>query len=106
MTRKLAGALIIGIGAGVIDILPGVLNGVDIRVTVAGFSFWVTNALVIAFVSLPLKNWQKGLLISSLLAIPGVVLLSLVHPDSVIPMIVLTVFLGALVGHLTGKYAR
>ena len=106
MTSKLSASLMIGFGAGVIDILPGVLNGVDIRVTVAGFSFWVTTALVVAYVSLPLKHWQKGLLISSLLAIPGVVLLSLVHPDSVIAMIVLTVFLGALVGHLTGKYAR
>lgn len=106
MTTKLSASLMIGFGAGVIDILPGILNGVDIRVTVAGFSFWVTTALVVAYVSLPFKCWQKGILISSLLAIPGAVLLSLVHPDSVIPMIVLTVFLGALVGHLTGIYAR
>ncbi|MCG7945107.1 MAG: hypothetical protein N0C84_02040 [Candidatus Thiodiazotropha taylori] len=106
MVSKLGVSILIGIGAGIIDITPGVMSGVDIRVTVAGFSFWVTTALVIAYISLPMQHWQKGLIIALLLAIPGVVLLSLVHPDSVIPMIVLTVILGALVGFLTGKYAN
>ena len=53
MERKLRSSLLIGFCAGLIDILPGVVNGVDIRVTIAGFSFWVTTALIIAFISLP-----------------------------------------------------
>ncbi len=106
MTNKITASLIIGICAGVIDILPGVIQGIDFRITIAGFSFWVTNSIVIAYIFLPVKDWQKGILISSLLAIPGVALLSVVHPGSVIPMIILTFFLGAFVGHLNGKYAR
>ena len=60
----------------------------------------------IAFISLPMRDWLKGLVVASLLAIPGTILMSAIDADAVIPMIVLTFALGSMVGFLTGKYAR
>jgi hypothetical protein len=106
MNRKIVTSLLIGICAGVIDILPGILNGVDFRITLAGFSFWVAISFIVAHVSLPIKDWLKGLVVSLIMAIPGTFLLSLVDPSSVIPMIIITIVLGTSVGFLTGKFAR
>ena len=106
MNKKILMSLIIGVCAGIIDVIPGIIEGVDIRVTLAGFTFWVTTGFIVAHVSLPIKNWLKGVTVASLLAIPGTILISKVDPNSVVPMIILTIFLGALVGLLTGKYAN
>lgn len=106
MRRKLFASLIIGAVAGLIDITPGVIQGVDRHITLTGFTFWTVLGPTIAFVSLPMKDWLKGLLVASMLAIPGTILMSSIDPETVIPMVLMTIALGALVGYLTGKYAR
>lgn len=106
MRRKLLVSLAIGVIAGLVDITPGVIRGVDFRITLTGFSFWVVLGPTIAFVSLPLSGWVKGLIVASLLAIPGTILMSVVDPASVVPMLFVTFALGSLVGFLTGKFAK
>jgi len=106
MKQKILASFIIGSVAGLIDITPGLIRGVDLHITLTGFSFWVVMGPTIAFISLPMKDWLKGLVVASLLAIPGTILISAIDPDTVIPMIVLTIILGSMVGLLTGRYAR
>ncbi len=106
MRQKILASFTIGSIAGFIDITPGLIKGVDLRITLTGFSFWVVLGPTIAFISLPISDWLKGLVVASLLAIPGTILMSAIDPDSVIPMIVLTIALGSMVGFLTGKYAK
>lgn len=100
------GIIHIGLIAGLIDIIPGLIQGVGLHITFTGLSFWIVMGPTIAFISLPMKNWLKGLIVASLLAIPGTILMSTIAPDTVIPMIAVTIFLGSMVGFLTGKYAR
>lgn len=106
MRQKILASFTIGFIAGLIDIAPGLIRGVDLHITLTGFSFWVVMGPTIAFISLPMKDWLKGLVVASLLAIPGTILMSAIDPDTVIPMIVLTIALGSMVGFLTGRYAR
>ena len=106
MRRKILASFIIGMIAGLIDIAPGVIRGVDLHITLAGFTFWMMMGPAIAFVSLPVKDWLKGLIVASLLSSPGTILISVIAPDSAFPMIVLTIVLGSMVGFLTGKYAK
>ncbi len=105
MIKKIIISLIIGALAGIIDVIPGIIKKVDWHITLAGFTFWLTLGFVIAHVSLPLDNWLKGLLIASILAIPAIILMSATNPKTVVPMIILSIVLGSLVGFLTGKYA-
>ena len=106
MRQKILASFAIGIMAGLIDITPGLIQGVDLYITLTGFSFWVVMGPTVAFISLPMKDWLKGLIVASLLAIPGTILMSAISPETVIPMIVVTIALGSLVGFLTGRYAR
>ncbi len=106
MKRKILVALVVGVAAGLVDITPGLIRGVDLHITLAGFSFWLVMGPLVAFVSLPIADWLKGLLVASLLAIPGTFLMSGIAPETVVPMILVTVVLGSLVGFLTGRYAK
>ena len=106
MKQKILASFTIGFIAGLIDITPGLIRGVDLHITLTGLAFWVVLGPTIAFISLPIKHWLKGLVVASLLAIPGMILMSAIDPDTVIPMIVLTIVLGSMVGFLTGRYAR
>ena len=106
MRQKILASFTIGFIAGLIDITPGLIQGVDLHITFAGLSFWVVMGPTIAFISLPMKDWLKGLVVASMLAIPGTILMSAIDPETVIPMIVVTIALGSLVGYLTGRYAR
>ena len=106
MKQKLLVSLLIGFLAAIIDITPGVIRGIDLRITLTGFSFWVLMGPTIAFISLPMKDWLKGLVVASLLSIPGTILMSLVDPSTVLPIFLLALALGSLVGFLTGRYAK
>ena len=106
MRQKILASFTIGFIAGLIDITPGLIQGVDLHITLTGFSFWVVMGPTIAFISLPMKDWLKGLVVASLLVIPGTILMSAIDPETIIPMIVLTIALGSLVGFLTGRYTQ
>ena len=106
MRQKLLASFAIGFIAGLIDITPGLIQGVDVHITLTGLSFWVVMGPTIALISLPMKDWLKGLVVASLLAIPGTILMSAIDPETVIPMIAVTIVLGSLVGILTGRYTR
>ena len=106
MRQKILASLAIGFVAALIDITPGVIRGVDLHITLTGFSFWLLMGPTIAFISLPMKDWVKGLVVASLLSVPGTILMSAIDPDTVIPMIALTIVLGSMVGFLTGRYAK
>ena len=106
MRQKILISFAIGFVAGLIDITPGLIQGVDLHITLTGLSFWVVMGPTIAFISLPMQDWLKGLVVASLLAIPGAILMSSISPETVIPMIIVTIALGSLVGLLTGRYAK
>ena len=106
MKKKLFVSLLIGVLAAVIDVTPGIIRGIDITITFTGFSFWVLMGPTIAFISLPVRDWLKGLIVASLLSIPGTILMSLVDPNTVLPMFLLALVLGSLVGFLNGMYAK
>lgn len=104
--KKIMVSLVIGTCAGIIDIVPGIIQGVDLHITFAGFTFWVIMGFVVAHISLPISDWIKGLIIAFLLSIPGTILMSASNPKIIIPMFILSIVLGSFVGYFTGKYAN
>lgn len=104
--RRLLLSLAIGAIAGIVDVVPMILQGLDWYSNVSAFVFWVVMGFVIAHVSLPIKNWLKGMIIALISAVPIMILVFADDPKSIIPMLVMSIGLGSLVGFFTGKYAR
>lgn len=102
---KLFVSLGIGMVAGVIDIIPMVVQKLDKYSTISAFVQWVVLGFLISYVQVPLASWLKGLVIAEMAALPIMILVLKSDPKSVIPIMVMSAILGALVGMATAKLA-
>ena len=105
-SRKILCSIGIGAIAGIIDVVPMMIQGLDIYSDVSAFVFWLVMGFIISNVSLPIKNWLKGTIIALASAIPIIVLVSAGGFLSAVPIIAMTLILGSLVGYFTGKYCK
>lgn len=103
--KKLLVSITIGIFAGIIDVIPMIIQGLDWYSNISAFVFWVVMGIIISHSVLPIKNWIKGLTIGLISAVPVMILVFSDDPKSVIPMFIMSIILGSLVGFFTGKYA-
>lgn len=102
---KLLTALAIGLGAGVIDVIPMLIQRIDRNSCVAAFVHWVVLAVVIAYVSAPVPDWAKGAIVGLFCALSTVILVAQGDPKSAVPILVMSTVLGGVVGILAGKFA-
>ena len=98
--------LLIGIIAGVIDILPMIKMKLDRYATSSAFTFYFIMPFIIFNFEL-LNNlwWLKGGLITLVLAVPTTILASKADKKAVIPIIIMAVALGTgigIAGHFLG----
>ncbi len=96
-------ALLIGIIAGIIDIIPMIIQKMDKYANLSAFFHWVVLGLIIPFVSWDIVPWLKGLIIAEITALP--ILLIVVPKDkkALIPISIMSAILGIAVG-LAGAY--
>jgi hypothetical protein len=104
MSTRILKALIIGMVAGVIDVIPMILKDMDIYSNLAAFTHWLVLGLIIPFISWPLQGWVKGIIAGLLLAIPTVLMILPVDRLSVFPITLFSIILGAAVGFVGEKW--
>ena len=95
---KLIIALFIGIAAGIIDVIPMIVQKMEMRANLSAFLHWVMLGLIIPFVSWDIAPWLKGLIIAEIAAIPILVLITEKDKKAVIPITVMSALLGMGVG--------
>ncbi len=91
-------ALSIGLVAGLIDIIPMIIQKLDKRAIISAFIHYFALGLIIPFVSWGIAPWIKGIIISLLSAIPIMIIVYPVDKKAIIPMIVLALILGGGIG--------
>ena len=92
-------ALSIGAVAGIIDVVPMIMQKMDKAACISAFLQWLFLGLVIPFVSWSMLPWLKGLIIAFIMAIP---IMIIVYPEdhkAIIPISVFSILLGAGVGY-------
>lgn len=104
--RKLFITLIIGVIAGIIDIVPMFIQKLDRYSIISAFLQWVIVAFIITHIQFGVGGWLKGLIIAVLMALPIVVLLMKADAKSVIPILVMSVILGSFVGFATDRFIK
>ncbi|MCP3921634.1 MAG: hypothetical protein GY714_03520 [Desulfobacterales bacterium] len=102
---KLFISLGIGIIAGIIDIIPMVLQKLDRYSIISAFIHWVILGFIISYTQLPFQGWLKGLIVAEISAIPIVVLVFKDDPKSIYPILFMSAILGCIVGFSTAKFA-
>jgi hypothetical protein len=103
--NKILIALLIGLTAGIIDIIPMIIQKIDKYSCASALVQWIVLGFVIAHVQMQIPNWAKGSLIAVLACLPIVILVAANDVKSIPPIIIMSLVLGAAVGFATGKFA-
>jgi predicted permease len=103
-TSKILLTALIGIIAGVIDIIPMVKMKLDKYAITSAFVFYFLMPFMIFNTDLfRMTWWLKGGIITLALALPVIIIVSKDDRKSIPPMVVMSVLLGTLIG-VTGHF--
>ena len=97
-------AAIIGLAAGVIDVVPMLIQKLDKKDTLSAFLHYFVLGLIIPFIQWGTAPWLKGAIVALLTAIPIIVLIYPQDKKAIIPMIAFSVILGAGIGVAGAKF--
>jgi hypothetical protein len=97
--RNILLTIIIGVIAGIIDILPMIRMKLDKYAISSAFVFYFIMPFIIFNLNI-LENlwWLRGGLITFLLSIPIIILISKVDKKSIIPVTSMAIILGTCIG--------
>lgn len=97
-------ALIIGIIAGLLDVIPMIIMKLEKTANISAFVHYFALGLIIPFVDWGIPSWITGIIIALLTAIP---IMIIVYPKDKKALILMTVFsliLGAGIGLVGAKF--
>jgi hypothetical protein len=106
MNKKNLIGLLIGLIAGIIDVIPMILQGLTWDANLSAFSMWIIIGYFMSVTTLKIKGVLKGLLISFLILIPSLFIIGWKEPKSLIPIFIMTIILGGLSGLVYQKIVK
>jgi len=104
--KRVKMGLIFGTLAGVIDVIPMLLQKLTWDANLSAFSLWIISGYLIANTKSKLKGVLKGISISFLVLIPSAILIGWKEPVALIPIFGMTFILGALLGFFIDKQEK
>ena len=105
MNRIQLGVLL-GAIAGVIDVVPMLLQNLTWDANLSAFSFWVVAGLFIAVSEIKIRGALKGVTVSLVMFVPLAFIIGWKEPISLMPILVMTLLLGSLLGIFIDKYSK
>jgi hypothetical protein len=105
MKKQLTGLLLGGI-AGIIDVIPMLLQKLSWDANLSAFTMWLIVGFFIASVEFIINPILKGILIAFMVLLPSLILIAWKEPFSIIPICIMTTVLGALLGLAIHKIAK
>lgn len=97
-------SLILGMAAGILDVIPMLIQKLDKYAIASAFIQWVVLGFVITHIKIPgVDGWLKGLITAVLMSLPIVIIVMKADPRSVIIILLMSAILGSIVGFLSAK---
>ena len=106
MKNNIAIGLLLGVITGVLDVIPMVVQGLTWDANLSAFLLWVVSGFMLATSTLKLQPILKGIVIAFLCLLPSVFIIGWNDPISLLPIAIMTLILGALLGFSYGKLAK
>ncbi len=104
MQRMVIG-MIIGLVAGIIDIVPMIIKKLDGFFILSALCMWIVVGICASYIRFFSYGWANGLIVSILIFIPLSFLIYKLDPKALPQIIATTLVLGSLVGFFIGKFA-
>ncbi|MFA5879105.1 MAG: hypothetical protein WC860_02920 [Candidatus Margulisiibacteriota bacterium] len=103
--KKLTLSFLFGALAGLIDVIPMILQGLNWYANASAFMQWLILGVVISHIEiLGLKSWLKGLIVAECAVIPIEIIVAQNGAITIIPILIMTAILGSLIGFVSEKF--
>lgn len=96
--------ILLGIGAGIIDVIPMIIQKLTWDANISAFTFWVIAGFFIATTNIQLKGALKGIVVSIILLLPLTFMIGWEEPMTLIPVTIMNVILGGALGFFIDRY--
>lgn len=106
MKKNILTGVLLGIGAGVIDLIPMVIQGLTWDANLSAFLLWVVSGFILATSNLQLTPVLKGIVISFLCLLPSLPIIGWEDPISLLPILIMTLILGSALGFTYSKLVK
>jgi len=100
MKKRIAVGVIVGFIAGILDVLPMLMQKLTWDANLSALTLWIVVGFLLATSDLRLPAVPKGLVIAYLCLSPSLFIIGWNNPASLIPVFIMTTILGALVGYI------
>lgn len=101
--NKFMKSILLGMAAGIIDIIPMIFIGLGWEEVTSAFLHWVGLGILITFARLPFNGWLSGLIIALVTGIPIAVLTLATDPMAWLSILTFSVLLGSALGYMSEK---
>jgi len=99
MLKKILAGLLLGFLAGVLDLVPMIVQSLPWDANLSALSMWTIAGFFIATTEIVVNPIIKGILISYLCLIPCAFIIGWEEPVALIPVFLMTTFLGGVLGY-------
>lgn len=106
MRKRIAIGLLVGAVAGAVDIVPMLLKNLTWDANLSAFAMWLVIGFMVATSELKLHPVPKGIVISYLCLLPVACIIGWKDPASLMPILGMTLVLGAFVGFFFHKLVK
>ena len=102
--KKIITGILSGAAVGIIDVIPMIFQKLPWSANISAFSMWVVTGFLVSTSSLKLPYMLKGVLISILILEVCAPLIG--WRTVLVPILPITIVLGALLGWMIGKFKK
>ncbi|PKP53350.1 MAG: hypothetical protein CVT92_04890 [Bacteroidetes bacterium HGW-Bacteroidetes-1] len=95
---KIKIGIFFGVVAGFIDVIPMLIQKLIWDANISAFTMWIVVGFFISIVDLKIHPVVKGVLIAFLVLLPSALLIGWKNPVTLIPISIMTIILGGLLG--------
>ena len=104
--NPIATGILLGIGAGIIDVIPMIIKKLTWDANISAFTMWIVVGFFIAAIDLNIQPIIEGILIALLTLLPSAILIGWKEPKSLMPILTMTIVLGGVLGWIIPKIAN
>ena len=106
MKRNIITGTSLGAIAGIIDVIPMVIQRLTWDANISAFLMWVVIGFILSITELKMNSILKGILISYLVLLPAAILIGWKEPLSLVPILIMTTILGGALGYSVHRFKK
>jgi hypothetical protein len=103
--QKLIG-IAFGTIAGILDVIPMIIQKLSWDANLSAFSMWVVVGFIMSSIDLKFSSVIKGIIVSFLILLPTAILIVWKEPFSLLPISIMTLILGGGLGFAIDKSTK